>query len=176
MYSAEPLSHFVEEYLTHLYETYPTGAAFDGIHQYDDLLEDFSRTALESQARELGGLARRLAVIGKAGMTPTEQVERRFLDQNIRARIFELEQVRSWERNPQRHAETLATSLAAQALFPYAPVEERARRILSKLRQAPRLVEAARQTIIRPGGTGGGQIVRSFRHGGDTTSRQELRS
>ncbi len=162
MYSAEPLSHFVEEYLTHLYETYPTGAAFDGIHQYDDLLEDFSRTALESQARELGGLARRLAAIDKAGMTPTEQVERQFLDWNIRARIFELEEVRSGERTPQRHAETLATSLAAQALVPYAPVEERARRILSKLRQAPRLVEAARQTIEDPPGIFVREGVKSF--------------
>ena len=35
----------------------------------------------------------------------------------------------------------MATSLAAQAIFPYAPEDERARRVLSKLRQAPRLIE-----------------------------------
>ena len=152
MYSAEPLSHFVEQYLDYLYETHPTGAAFEGVHQFDDLLEDPSRGALEGQARELGGLARRLAAIGKSGLTSTERIEREMLDANIRARIFELEKVRSWERNPQRHAELLATSLAAQALFPYASIEERARRILSKLRQAPRLIEAARNTIQDPPG------------------------
>jgi hypothetical protein len=152
MYSAEPLSHFVEQYLAYLYETLPTGAAFEGVHQFDDLLEDPSRAALEGQARELGGLARRLGAIAKSGLTSTERIEREMLDANIRARIFELEKVRSWERNPQRHAELLATSLAAQALFPYASVEERARRILSKLRQAPRLIEAARNTIHDPPG------------------------
>ncbi|MBK49334.1 MAG: hypothetical protein CL487_06740 [Acidobacteria bacterium] len=152
MYSGEPLSPFVENYLNYLYETQPTAAAFDGVHQYDDLLEDPSRTALEGQGRELGGLVRQLAAVGKSGMTKTEQVEREMLTANIRARIFELENIRSWERNPQWHSEILATSLAGQVLFPYAPVGERARRILSKLKQTPRLVETARKTIQDPPG------------------------
>ena len=40
MYSAEPLPHFVDEYLAYLYEAHPTNAAFDGVHLHDDLLED----------------------------------------------------------------------------------------------------------------------------------------
>ena len=71
---------------------------------------------------------------------------------NIRARIFELEEVRTWERNPQFYADILASSLAAQALFTYAPAAERARRVLSKLRQAPRLIQAARDNIKDPPG------------------------
>jgi uncharacterized protein (DUF885 family) len=46
----------------------------------------------------------------------------------------------------------LASSIAAQALFDYAPVTERARRILSKLRQAPRLLRAARDNVKDPPG------------------------
>ena len=162
MYSDEPLSSFVENYLNYLYETQPTAAAFDGVHQYDDLLEDQSRTALEGQGRELGGLVRQLAAVGKSGMTQTEQVEREMLTANIRARIFELENIRSWERNPQRHSEILATSLAVQVLFPYAPVGERARRILSKLRQTPRFIETARKTIQDPPGIFIKEGIKSF--------------
>ena len=57
--------------------------------------------------------------------------------------MYELEVVRSWERNPQIYAEIIGTSLAGQALFAYAPEAERARRVVSKLRQVPRLVQAA---------------------------------
>ena len=32
MYSAEPLPHFVDEYLAYLYEINPTPATFDGVH------------------------------------------------------------------------------------------------------------------------------------------------
>ena len=64
MYSrSEPLPHFVDEYLAWLHETHPTNATFDGVHLHDDLLEDFSRAAIDAQVRDLGGFARRLAAI-----------------------------------------------------------------------------------------------------------------
>ena len=46
----------------------------------------------------------------------------------------------------------LASSLAGQALFTHAPAAERARRVLSKLRQTPRLIQAARDNIEDPPG------------------------
>ena len=66
--------------------------------------------------------------------------------------MFELEEVRTWERNPQFYADILASSLAGQALFTHAPAPERARRVLSKLRQTPRLIQAARDNIKEPPG------------------------
>ena len=61
--------------------------------------------------------------------------------------MHELETVRSWERNPQVYADALGTSLAGQALFNYASDADRARRVVSKLRQTSRLVQAARDNI-----------------------------
>ena len=152
MYSAEPLPHFVDEYLAYLYEINPTTATFDGVHVHDDLVEDFSRQAIDAQARTLGGFARRLAAIDPARLTDVERLERPALESSISARVFELEEVRTWERSPQLFADTLATSLAGQALFDYAPLAERARRVLSKLRQVPRLMQSARDNIKDPPG------------------------
>jgi uncharacterized protein (DUF885 family) len=152
MYSAEPLPHFVDEYLAYLYEINPTTATFDGVHVHDDLLEDFSRQAIDAQIRTLGGFGRRLAAIDPARLTDTERLERPALESSIRARVFELEEIRTWERSPQLFADTLATSLAGQAVFDYAPLAERARRVLSKLRQVPRLVQSARDNVKDPPG------------------------
>ena len=152
MYSAEPLPHFVDEYLSYLYEVHPTNATFDGVHVHDDLVEDFSRQAVDGQLRALGGFARRLAAIDPTRLTDVERVERPALEANIRSRLFELEEVRSWERSIQHYADVLATSLAGQALFDYAPLAERARRVLSKLRQVPRFMQAARDNIKDPPG------------------------
>src|SRR3954471_11907936 len=152
MYSAEPLPHFVDEYLAWLHEAHPTNATFDGVHLHDDLLEDLSRAAIDAQVRDLGGFARRLAAIDPSRLTETERLERPALDANIRARLFELESVRTWERNPQCYGDLVSTSLAGQVLFEYAPLAERARRILSKLRQVPRLIQAARDNIKDPPG------------------------
>ena len=152
MYSAEPLPHFVDEYLAWLHETHPTNATFDGIHLHDDLLEDFSRSGIDAQVRELGGFARRLGAIDPARLTDVERLERPALEASIRARLYELEVVRTWEKNPQLYGDLISTSLAGQVLFDYAPMPERARRVLSKLRQVPRLIQAARDNVKDPAG------------------------
>jgi uncharacterized protein (DUF885 family) len=152
MYSSEPLPHFIDDYLRYLQEVHPTIAALDGVHTHDDLLEDMGRTAIEADTRALSGFARRLGDIHQDALTPIEKVEHPILASHLRGRMFESEDVRSWERNPQVYGDVLASSLATQALFAYAPETERARRVLSKLRQAPRLIQAARDNVKDPPG------------------------
>jgi uncharacterized protein (DUF885 family) len=147
MHPSEPFPHFVDDFLAYLYEVLPSQASLDGVHLHDDLLEDFSRPALEAHAHALGGFGRRLQQIDPALLPSSEKIEHAIVASNIDARMHELETVRTWERNPQVYADALGTSLASQALFSYAPEAERARRIVSKLRQAPRLVQAARDNI-----------------------------
>jgi uncharacterized protein (DUF885 family) len=152
MYSSEPLPHFVDDYLSYLQEVHPTVAALDGTHTHDDLLEDLGRTAIEADVRTLAGFSRRLSEIDQSVLTDRERVEHPILAAHIKARMFEAEEVRTWERTPQLYGDVLASSLAAQALFAYAPEAERARRVLSKLRQAPRLIQASRDNVKDPPG------------------------
>jgi uncharacterized protein (DUF885 family) len=149
---SEPLSHFVDDLLGYLHETHPTHATLDGVHIHDDLLEDLSRQGIEHNARALSGYLRRLDEIDRGGLTGVEALEHRMLGSHLRGRMLELEEVRTWEKNPQMYADVLATSLAAQTLFTYAPASERARRVLSKLRQVPRFIQSARDNIKEPPG------------------------
>src|SRR5499427_7257926 len=152
MIASEPLPHFVDDLLGYLHETHPTHATLDGVHTHDDLLEDVSRHAIDSEARALAGYLRRLDEINRDGLTPVEKLEHRMLTSHLQGRMFELEAVRTWERNPQFYSDLLASSLAGQALFSHAPAAERARRVLSKLRQTPRLIQAARDNVKEPPG------------------------
>ena len=147
MYPSEPFPHFVDDYLAYLHETLPSHAGLDGVHVHDDLLEDLSRSAVDTHVRALAGFGRRLHQIDPTLLSPVEQVEHPIIAANIEARMYELEVLRSWDRNPQVYSEVIGTSLAGQALFAYAPEAERARRVVSKLRQVPRLVQAARDNI-----------------------------
>ena len=152
MYLSEPFPHFLDDYLAYLYEVLPGQAALDGVHQHDDLLEDFSRPSVETHVRALAGFGRRLQQIDAARLPTAEQIEHSIIASNIEARMHELETVRSWERSPQLYADAVGTGLASQALFGYAPEAERARRVVSKLRQVPRLVDAARDNIRESAG------------------------
>jgi uncharacterized protein (DUF885 family) len=147
MYPSEPFPHFVDDYLAYLHEVLPTQASLDGVHLHDDLLEDLSRSAVDAHLRALAGFSRRLHHIDANVLPPTEKVEHPIVAANIEARMYELEVVRTWERNPQVYSDAIGASLASQALFAYAPAPERARRVVSKLHQVPRLVQAARDNI-----------------------------
>jgi len=149
---SEPLPHFVDDLLGYLHETHPTYATLDGVHTHDDLLEDLGRQAIDAQTRTLAGYLRRLEDINAEGLTSVERLDQRMLASHVRSRMFELERVCTWERNPQYYADVLASSLAGQALFTHAPASERARRVLSKLRQTPRFIQAARDNIKDPPG------------------------
>src|SRR6476619_694619 len=144
---SEPLPHFVDDLLGYLHETHPSHATMDGVHTHDDLLEDMSRNGIDAEARALSGYLRRLDEINRDALTSIERLEHRMLTSNLQGRMFELEAVRTWERNPQFYSDLLASSLAGQTLFTHAPLAERARRVLSKLRQTPRLIQAARDNI-----------------------------
>jgi len=152
MIASEPLPHFVDDLLGYLHETHPTQATLDGVHTHDDLLEDVSRHGIDSEAHALAGYLRRLDEINKDALTRTEGLEHRMLTADLQARMFELEAVRTWERNPQFYADLLSASLAGQTLFTHSPAAERARRVLSKLRQTPRVIQAARDNIKDPPG------------------------
>jgi uncharacterized protein (DUF885 family) len=152
MIASEPLHLFVDDYLSYLYESNPTAATFDGIHLYDDLLEDLNRNAIDAQIHTLAGRARRLAAISTDSLTAVERIERPMVAAHIQGRLHELEQIRTWERSPQMYGELLGVSLAGQALFDHAPAPDRARRVLSKLRQAPRLIQSARDNVKDPPG------------------------
>src|SRR5919197_5239245 len=117
MIASEPLPHFVDDLLAYLYEAHPTHATLDGVHTHDDLLEDLSRHAIDSEAHALAGYLRRLDEINRDALTDVERAEHRMLTDHLKARTFELEVVRTWERNPQHYADLIASSLAGQTLF-----------------------------------------------------------
>src|SRR6266487_6274438 len=98
MIVSEPLPHFVGDLLGYLHETHPTHATLDGVHTYDDLLEDVSRQGVDSEVHALSGYLRRLDEINRDALTDVERLEHRMLTANLQARMFELEDVRTWER------------------------------------------------------------------------------
>ena len=153
MIASEPLPHFVDDLLGYLHETHPTYATLDGVHTHDDLLEDLSRQAIEGEVARADRLPAPARRDQPEGLTPVERLEHRMLASHVRGRMFELEEVRTWERQPaalRRHARL--EPRRAGRCSRYAPAAERARRVLSKLRQTPRLIQAARDNIKEPPG------------------------
>ncbi len=85
MRSSEPFHHFVDDYLAYLHEVHPSGATLDGVHTYDDHIEDLSRHGIEQHIRALAGFSRRLQDINVNELTAVEKAEQPMVSANVQA-------------------------------------------------------------------------------------------
>ncbi len=141
---------FVDAFLDHFAARHPSIAAGNGIHVYDERLEDFSASAIATEIEGWKALKTRLAAIPAAPLTPDERVDHRIVDGLIDAWLLELETHRNWQKNLMTYAAAISDGVHNLMTMESSPAEVRARRIIAKLRGVPLLLAAARANITAP--------------------------
>jgi uncharacterized protein (DUF885 family) len=121
----------------------PSGATSNGIHQYDDKLEDYSKD----------GVAARVAILKKfeaefAKEPPT--ADRDLVLNYIRASLLDLETIRSWEKNPDNYSSGISSSAFTIMSRTFAPPEARLRSLIARERQMPKALADARENLKNP--------------------------
>ncbi len=141
------LSRFAREYLDWYYAQNPVRATGLGIHRYDRELPDLSAEAHERKARALRDWLARLERIDRAALTGDAVLDARILENSLRADLLELEEVRSWRRNPMVYNSTLVYGLSSLSSREFAPVEERVRSLLARMAGIPTVIAAAKANL-----------------------------
>ena len=150
---SEPLPHFVDDLLGYLHETHPTHATLDGIHVHDDLLEDLSRHAIDAETRALSGYLRRLDEIDAVGPDRRPNGSNTACSARTSAvGCSSSKRCAPGSGIPSATPTSSPRAWLARRCSAHAPVADRARRVLSKLRQTPRVIQAARDNIKEPPG------------------------
>jgi uncharacterized protein (DUF885 family) len=143
-------SAFVDEFLDQFARHHPSIAAGNGLHQYDDRLEDFSARAIADEVAGLKALRVRLGTIPVDALTPDERVDHRIVGGLIDAWLLELDVNRNWQRNLMLYGSALSDGVHNLMTMESSPAEVRARRIIAKLKGVPALLAAARTNIVSP--------------------------
>ena len=143
--SAPPaFSAFVDEFLDQFASHHPSIAAGNGLHQYDDRLEDFSAQSIADEIAGLKALRVRLGTIPVDALTPDERVDHRIVGGLIDAWLLELDVNRNWQRNLMLYGSAMSDGVHNLMTMESSPAEVRARRIIAKLKGVPALLAAAR--------------------------------
>jgi len=121
----------------------PTTRTADGFHQYDSLLEDYSKAAITAQSHVLHAAEKEFSAL------PTDP-DRDLILNYIRATLLELEQVRGWERNPDNYSSGVTTSIFVIMSRTFAPPADRLQSVIARERQFPAVFEAARANLKNP--------------------------
>ena len=147
---APEFARFVDTYLNDFARRHPSIAAGNGIHDHDDMMDDFSARGIRAEIAALKRNRARLALFNPDALTPDERVDRRILSGVIDGWLLEQETLANWRRNPMLYASALTDGVHNLMTVESDPAPVRMRRIISKLRQVPALLGAARANINNP--------------------------
>jgi len=128
----------------------PSTATADGIHKYDSQLEDFSRAGIERQIRTLHGYEGRFAAIRPDSLSEQVEGDQELLLASIRSALLTLETMRTWAKNPDNYSSAITASAFTLMERNFASPTERLRALISRERQMPGALTAARKNLDDP--------------------------
>lgn len=130
--------------------TNPSAATGYGIHRYDGKLEDYSRTGIDSEVKVLRSWERRIAAVDPASLSLYIRGDRNLVLNNIRSSLLTLQAIRPWEKNPDFYSSGMTSSAFTLMERKFAPPETRLRDLISRERQMPAALLAARANLKNP--------------------------
>jgi uncharacterized protein (DUF885 family) len=140
-----------EQYFDKVYFKFgPSQGTAAGFHQYDNLLEDYSRSSINSQITVLKEFQKVLAKIDPLQLSPAMRVDHALVLGDINARLLSLEQIRSWEKNPDVYSSGITNSIFLIMARTFAPADQRLKSVIAREKQAPAVFQAARQNLKSP--------------------------
>ncbi len=148
--STPTFAQAVDQYLDDFARRHPSIAAGNGLHQHDDLLDDYTAAGIRAEIASLKQHSARLRAFGAKTLTPDERVDQRILLGVIDGWLLEQETLANWKRNPMLYGSALTDGVHNLMTMESSPAPLRMRRIISKLRQVPTLLGAARTNIVNP--------------------------
>jgi hypothetical protein len=132
----------IEEYL----KAQPAFAVYQGRHEFDGQLPDWSAEALSAQVQQLRAARERTA--GLTGLTGADAFERDYLVSQFDDDLFFLEDAQFPFNNPAYYIGTLDPSVYLTR--EYAPLEQRLRAYISYARAVPRATAQIRANLRLP--------------------------
>jgi hypothetical protein len=141
----------VDEYFGQVYFKFsPTLGTSAGLHQYDPLLEDFSRSAVDKQIEALHRFEKRFADFDATRLDQTEAADREIVLCNIRSTLLTLETIRPWEKNPDTYSSGITNSVFTIMSRRFASSDDRLRSVVAREKQMPAALRDARENLKNP--------------------------
>ena len=147
---AAAFDRFADSYLDFGFKEHPSSATELGVHDYDGQMEDFSAAAVENRIKGLKDMAAGLEQIKVADLDKTRRLDAQLLKNDIGANLLELEQVQMWRKYPDQYSSSCTASVFALMKRNFAPLEERLKSVISREKQIPACLKAARQNLSNP--------------------------
>jgi uncharacterized protein (DUF885 family) len=140
----------VDAWLDAFARRHPSIAAGNGLHAYDDRMEDFSAGAMGREITALKRERKMIAAFPAPSLTPDERVDQRILVGIIDGWLLDVETIQSWKKNPMVYGDALFSGVHNLMTMESAPLDVRARTLITKLRGLDALIAALKTNVSHP--------------------------
>ncbi|MBI3765298.1 MAG: DUF885 family protein, partial [Ignavibacteriales bacterium] len=125
----------------------PIVATQTGVHDYDNLIDDLSPTAIELEVKRLTLFKQKLADINATSLSKDKNIDYRILDENIDESLFNLGELKSAEWNPMDYTGAIGNSIASLIYQEFAPLDQRLKNAVERAKQVPKFLEQAKANL-----------------------------
>ena len=143
-------NQLVDSFFDEYFKYNPTQGTSAGFHQYDSDLEDYSRKAVDNQIAFAKDYLGRMEKFDAKSMPLAERQDYQLVVNNLKSTLLELEDIRSWEKDPDRYSSGLTNSAFVIMSRKFAPPEQRLRSLIEREKKMPAVLAAARENLKNP--------------------------
>ncbi|MGH7935546.1 MAG: DUF885 family protein, partial [Chthoniobacterales bacterium] len=140
----------VDEFFDGYFDINPTQGTQSGFHQYDSKLEDYSKAGVDKQVAWDNQWLDRLAKFDAKSLSPEERQDYQLVENTVKSDLLSLQQIRGWEKNPDRYSSGITSSAFVIMARKFAPPEDRLRSLIAREKQMPAVFAAARHNLNNP--------------------------
>jgi uncharacterized protein (DUF885 family) len=128
----------------------PTTGTLVGFHQYDPVLEDYSRAGVDREVAALKDFETKFDAVDESKLDLSTQGDLEMVRNNIRGTLLELETIRGWEKNPDNYSSGITGSAFSLMERKFAPPDDRLRSLIAREKQMPAALMEARKNLKNP--------------------------
>jgi len=143
-------SKLVDGFFYEYFKMNPTQATATGFHQYDSELEDYSRLGVDRQIAFAKDYLDRLNHFDSKSLPLGERQDYQLVASSLKSALLDLEEIRSWEKNPDRYSSGLTQSAFGIMSRKFAPPEARLRSLIEREKKMPAVLVAAKENLKNP--------------------------
>src|ERR1041385_2532546 len=146
-----PLESFFRHYLDESFALHPVEATQLGDHRFDDKLDDLSPAALEHSLEHLKKTHARLhKEIDHSKLSREAQIDFDIFDHDLETSIWLRENTKPFADNPRAYNEYISDSVFLLLTQSRLPKETNVANAMARMKQIPRIIEAAKQNLKNP--------------------------
>jgi uncharacterized protein (DUF885 family) len=149
--AVQTFNFVADQYFSDVYFHFaPTLGTQNGLHQYDNQLEDLSAANIQKQIAALHTYEKKVEAIDPSALDASVAGDREILLNNIRSQLLTLEVIRLWEKNPDVYSSGITSAAYVIMERPYASTNVRLRATVERERLMPQVLLEARKNLKNP--------------------------